>query len=633
MSGIAGVYYLDGQPADRVLLQRMTAAIRHRGEDSAGYWIDGPIGLGHRMLHTTPESLSEQQPFLDGTGSLCLTFDGRVDNRTELRAALGAKGIALRTDTDAELIIQAYRCWGVECPRRVIGDFAFVIWDQKKRQLFCARDPLGIKPFFYYTNRDLFICGSEIHQLFISQTVPCEPHPGMVGEYLAVAITNAEETLYRDIYRLPPAHSLTIRDGTVRITRYWDIDFTHEIRYQTDAEYAEHFLELFQEAVQCRLRSHRPVDAYLSGGVDSSAIVCTAEALFSRGMLPHTGFETFSQIFPGLACDEQEYIEQVVQRWDIPSNIRHYAEEDGGWYGQQAARYCDFPDYPYENSSYPLLALARSKGFRVLLTGFGGDEWFVGKSWYCADLLRAGRIFDAVRWAQSSGGGLQSLKTLLVSGFFPLLPQHVQRLVRGIRGADEIPAWLTPQFTQDIQLAERIHRPTVRRPFASFAQSALYRTLLDGGGIHSLEMEERGASQYGIEQRHPFHDRRLIEFAFAIPEDQRCRSGQQKFILRRALNGSLPEGIQQRQTKAEFSHTFLTAFRAIGGASTFDALSLSSRGWIDGEQVRTMYQHMEHLSAQGNYAYMSYVWPLWMIYGIEQWLAVVFDRLGKGRHL
>src|SRR5476649_2651280 len=148
MSGIAGIYNLDGQPVDRARMQRMTDMMAYRGPDGMGCWIDGPVGLGHAMLHTTPESLREIQPLSDERSALCVTLDGRVDNRSELHAALQSKGQPLRTDTDAELVLQAYACWGEDCPQHILGDFAFAIWDGRNRKLFCARDALGIKPFY-----------------------------------------------------------------------------------------------------------------------------------------------------------------------------------------------------------------------------------------------------------------------------------------------------------------------------------------------------------------------------------------------------------------------------------------------------------------------------------------------------
>jgi len=205
VSGIAGIFNLDGRPVDPALLTRMTDVIAHRGPDGAGQWIDGSVGLGHRMLHTTPESLYEKQPLIDETGNLCLVLDGRVDNREELRTALEAKGAKLRTDTDAEMVLHAYECWGEESPKKIIGDFAFAIWDKRDRLLFCARDPLGMKPFHYYTDGRTFLCGSELRQLFEDVTVQREPNEGMVGEYLVSSLTNSR---YAE-----PSFKINLTDG------------------------------------------------------------------------------------------------------------------------------------------------------------------------------------------------------------------------------------------------------------------------------------------------------------------------------------------------------------------------------------------------------------------------------------
>ena len=161
MSGIAVFYNLDGRPVDRMLFERLLSAIGHRGPDGIGCCIEGPIALGHAMLRTTPESLQEFQPLRDENAGLCLTLDGRVDNRDELTEALNAKGFQLRANTDAEIVLRAYECWGEESPRQIIGDFAFALWDERRRRLFCARDLEGIKPFFYYFDGRTFICGSE----------------------------------------------------------------------------------------------------------------------------------------------------------------------------------------------------------------------------------------------------------------------------------------------------------------------------------------------------------------------------------------------------------------------------------------------------------------------------------------
>ncbi|MGD0076630.1 MAG: asparagine synthetase B, partial [Candidatus Binataceae bacterium] len=242
MSGISAIFNLDGRPIDRELLRRMNDVIAHRGPDGSSLFVDGPVGLGHQMLRTTPQSLHEVQPLADETGGVVLTFDGRVDNCEELKAALEAKGAVLRTDCDAELVLRAYQSWGEDCARRIIGDFAFVVWDKRERRLVAARDPLGIRPFYYYLDDKTLRCGSELRQILEDTTIRREPNEGMVAEYLTGSIVNTEDTLYRGVVRLPACHLLVVQPGaSVRKRRYWDIDPGVEIRYQTDEQYAEHF--------------------------------------------------------------------------------------------------------------------------------------------------------------------------------------------------------------------------------------------------------------------------------------------------------------------------------------------------------------------------------------------------------
>lgn len=224
MSGIAAIYNLNGRPLERALLGRMTDVIAHRGPDGSGLFVDGAVGLSHQMLRTTPESLREEQPLADETGDLILTLDGRVDNRDELKAELNAKGLELRADTDAELVLRAYQAWGEECPQRIIGDFAFVIWDKRNQRFFCARDPMGIRPFYYYVDDRTFLCGSELRQILEHPTVRREPNEGMVGEYLSAVIVDTEETLYRGVFRLPGGHALLVQPGRVRKYRYWNVE-------------------------------------------------------------------------------------------------------------------------------------------------------------------------------------------------------------------------------------------------------------------------------------------------------------------------------------------------------------------------------------------------------------------------
>lgn len=340
MSGTAGIYNRDGRDIDPGLLSRMTNAITHRGPDGSGEWIHGPVGLAHQMLWTTPESTREKQPLCDDAGKVCLTFDGRIDNRKELKASLKTKGVTPRTD--AEMVLAAYKAWGMLCPNRIWGDFAFAVWDGRNSRLFCARDILGMRPFYYFADSHTFLFASELQQILQIPSVPRKSNKGMIGESLVSAVSNKHETLYKGIFRLPPAHSLIITPDRVRMERYWDLDPKKEIRYRSDKEYADHFLDIFKKSVHCRMRAHGRVGAQLSGGLDSSSIACVAQSLINTGAISKNGFETFSMVFPGWGCDESGYIKDVSQKWKIKSNALHPRPQERSWYEDQVAR----PRYP-----------------------------------------------------------------------------------------------------------------------------------------------------------------------------------------------------------------------------------------------------------------------------------------------
>ena len=627
MSGIAGIYNLDGRPVDRAQLNRMTDVIAHRGPDDCGYWLDGPVGLGHRMLYSTPESLHEKQPAAFGTGGLVVTADARIDNRDELIASLHVNGKAKERITDVELILSAYKKWGEQCPQRLVGDFAFVIWDGSKRQLFCARDALGIKPFYYYSDGRKFLFGSELHQLFADSSILHEPNDGMIAEYLACALTSHEETLYRGILRLTPGHSLVVGPRKLKKARYWDIDPSATLKYKSDDEYAEHFLTLFKVALRACLRSHRPVGVYLSGGLDSSSVAGLTQSLYQEGALPAPGFETFSLVFPGLACDESAYIEEVVKLWDLKCNLVSPEPLPISQFAEQACRYHDFPNYPNAATFDPLMTMARAKGIRVLLTGLGGDEWLTGSYYHYADLLRSLKLRDLIRQLRFDSRVprviFPSLPVFRV-GLWPLIPQGVRRVVKKVLRRNSIPPWVDPQFARRSQLTRRLQEENSAKNFTSFAQRDLYRTLTSGWNSHLSETEDRFTSWVGLEQRHPLNDRRIVEFAFALPEEQRWRGDEPKYVLRRAMANFLPEVVRQRRTKADFSHTFAEALKAAGGESLFDSLAIVSMGWVNRACVRQMYQQMERFYSEGDEHYSQHVWTLWMIFGIDLWFKSQF---------
>jgi asparagine synthase (glutamine-hydrolysing) len=631
MSGIAGIYNLDGRPVDPALLTRMTDAVEDRGPDGVGQWIDGPVGLGHRTLHTTPESLQEKQPLTDEWDNLCLTFDGRVDNRDELKAALENIGARLRSDTDAEIVLRAYEVWGEACPEKIIGDFAFAIWDKRNNQLFCARDFLGIKPFYYYADARRFLCGSELQQLVADPTFQRRPNEGVVGEYLTGSLTTPVETLYQGVFRLAPAHFLLVRRDGLRKGRYWHINPKKQIGYRTDREYADHFSFLFQEAVRCRLRSHARVGAHLSGGMDSSSIVAMTALLLREGRAADCGFETFSMIYPpGWPCDERDHIQAVSRMWGVKTNFFEPGVPGRSYYIQQARRYQDFPDFPNgAGQCLPLNEFARANGFRVMLTGNGGNEWFEGGVDYLADLLRGlrlGKLFRQARFGSALTGNPSPLSLVFRCGLLPLLPSLVRRTgKRLLTNGTSLPDSISEQLASRIRLRERLRRSEDEPKFSTYAQRRVYRLVTDGAEVQPNEVMERASARLGLEDRHPFHDRRLAEFALAIPEEQRWRNNQTKYIQREAMRGHLPELVRQRKVQGDFSILFVKTLEALGGESAFDRLVIASLDWVEPNGVRRMYREMTGLYAKRDLSYTARMWPLWGVLAMELWFRAAFS--------
>ena len=311
-------------PDEQLSLRRMTAAIAHRGPDGIRHWVHGPVGLGHLRLQTTPESVRENQPLANSDGTLCLTLDGRIDNRSELRRALESNDFHPRDDSDAELVLRAYECWAEACPNRLLGDFAFAIWDSGRRQLFCARDYVGVRPFYYHRSSSLFAFGSEIRAVLALETVPRRLNESRVADFLVEQLDREDEesTFYRDVLRLPAGHCLTVGPDRFAQRDYWDLKAPPVLKLGSLREYGEAFRSVFVEAIRCRLRSNHPVGSTLSGGIDSSSVVCTTRELLA-GELKEP-LHTISLVDADESkCGETPYIREVLRGgWVIPHIVR-----------------------------------------------------------------------------------------------------------------------------------------------------------------------------------------------------------------------------------------------------------------------------------------------------------------------
>lgn len=619
MSGIAGLVRFDGAPPAPGLVEAMTAAMAHRGPDGIGHWAGTGVALGQCMLRTTAESLEERQPLANEDAGLVLVMDGRVDNGEDLRRALRSRGAALRDRSDAELALRAYETWGRDCLRRIDGDFALAIWDGRRREVFCARDRVGNKPFFYHWDGKTFAFASEPAALLALPWVEPEPNEGVLAEFLAGEWHSRDETLWRGVLRLVAAHRMVAGAGGPQPELYWEPDLWTPPPFRRDEDYVEHYRELLADSVRRASRSHRPVAIEVSGGLDSSAVFCVAEHLRRQGKLPAPGIEGYTLAFAEADGEAYElaYARAVGGHLGLPIHEIPPTRMPLPWFAERARADRDFPGFPNAALFAGLRQQAAGRGSRVILDGEGGDDWLQGSRVYYAEAL-AQRHWSALRGCfkadAAAFGTRQAAAWLGRHGFFPLLPPAFQdslrRLVRGMRGG-ETPAacyWLSPRMREALgQRRARALAPG-RRPVRSAGQRELLETLYDAFSIQVMENCERLGAHFGLETRHPLYDPRLVQYAFSTPARLRLRGNRTKHIHVRALQDLMPRAILERTSKAEFSIAFREHLDLMQETLT-GTLPRERAAWIDPDGMARLFRAYRDDPQVG--------WPLWVLWGIQ----------------
>jgi asparagine synthase (glutamine-hydrolysing) len=284
MSGILGVVHFDGRPIDQADIDQSLKIMSHRGPDGCNVWSAGNITFAQLMLCSTPESLNETLPWEDPLSGLVITADARIDNRDELISQLCLKTATLPPIPDSQLIVAAFRKWGRACVDHLLGDFSFAIWDKKHQQLFVARDPMGLRPFYYYSCAEFFVFASAALAVTQVPRVPRRVNEGRIADFLVDELEgiNNTETYFKSIYRLPPAHLGVIGKNTVSFHRYWQPDPERCLHLSSDDDYADALEEVLTRSIKARLRSQHPASSMLSGGADSSTVVGIASKLQSK---------------------------------------------------------------------------------------------------------------------------------------------------------------------------------------------------------------------------------------------------------------------------------------------------------------------------------------------------------------
>lgn len=634
MSGIAAVFARDGRPLEPRAVWAMLDAVPYRGPDGQQVRLDASVGLGHARLAMTAEEETELQPLVSPRTGCLLVADVRLDNRDALLAQLPERPPA--ETTDAELLLRAYETWGVEAVKRLLGDFAFVIWDPRRQRLLCARDSSGQRSLFYRADARSFVAASEIHQLLQDPSVPIAPNEERIRGFLVPFNfqrneMDQAETFYAGIASLPAGHVLLVDAHSLSVQQYWRLEPGAELRYRRDADYAEHYRALLFEVVRARLRGSRPIGALLSGGLDSSSIVCTAQELYRRGQASDHGFVSLSVVFDGWDCDEQSFIEEIQAKYGF--DARYIA-------GAQVTRPLPleargFMEAPYLGAGetyHNIFREATRAGVRALLTGDCADACVAGSPLVFDSLLRQGRLRElATRlraYRRTSGDSLR--KTLALYCAAPLLPLSLQRRVMIAQTRRELewarwrllPTWMSPALRTELS-ARHLHLAVEAERQRRFASPARHLE------HHLLAPPEvaRHPAPWAVEMRRPFADRRLHEFLLAIPPEQKFMPrpdsdeyyAGSKQIVRRAMRGMLPERLRTRTAKAHFDAVFENDlarqwpnYESAFGPAT--APQIVARGYVDKD---LFWQRLQELRA-GEYS-GDQLYVLEMV-GLEVWL-------------
>ena len=493
-------------------------------------------------------------------------------------------------------MLEAYRQWGLDGFARLVGAFAFSLWDPHERRLILAADGLGFRPLYLHVSDKTVVFASKARALLDALEITPQADLDFIAAFLTNSITDRGP--YDGVETVPGGHLLVVDDAGVRRHRYWHFDPAKEIRYRSESEYEEHFNELFDEAIACRMRSAGPVFAELSGGVDSSSIVCVAGELMQRGAAPQKPLHTISYVFDQAAsADERPYIREIEKVVSLKTH--HLREEDNPILSKRPP--VGFaPDLPTNQISYlarydRVSELMAEHGGRVLLSGLGGDQAFLSENLdlplELAEHWIEGRPIEMLRsgyrWARALHRPF--LQVLYEGTVLPLGKKSWQKRARRVKVGE----WLRPSFVDQTSLRERGLGPGddlgFKHPSRSFQYSVFRQTMR----IFALQ---KCVSHGHFDVRYPYLDRRLLEFGLALPLEQKLRPHESRSIVRRALRGRVPASVLERRTKAGPTEAFQRAMvrERQWLSQLFAEPRLAEIGVIDAGIFRTSLERARH---------------------------------------
>ncbi|MEQ1948708.1 MAG: asparagine synthase (glutamine-hydrolyzing) [Bryobacteraceae bacterium] len=636
MCGIAGYVETEQSvPTAPDVLEQMTRAIRHRGPDAHGIWCNGPVALGHRRLSIVDLSEAGQQPMSNETGNAWIVYNGEIFNHASLRPALERAGHRYRSHTDTETIVHSWEEYGPECLQQFRGMFAFALWDERAQSLFCARDRLGIKPFYYYWDKKVFVFASEIKALLEHPAVPCVFEDGVLAEYLSFGYTSSDQTMFRGIRKLMPGHWLRLQlDSKVpklEIHRYWDVRAaTDSGTPASEQDWIAECRRRLEETVRMRLMSDVPLGVFLSGGVDSSAIAALTKR-FTNGEPVKTfsvGYQEAQyselgyarQVAQSIGSDHREVVIGMDEFLDALPRLIWHEDEPISW--------------PSSVSLYFVSRLA-AEDVTVVLTGEGSDELFGGYERYRHYLLSQWILpfYRGIPGPIRQGLRNAIAKSNVVSGD---LRRKLQHTVLG--RCDSVESLFLDNFYGAFSgdaLTHMLRQPAGADPYRSFhaywdeGRPALERMLYADQKTYLVELlmkQDQMSMANSIESRVPFLDHTFVEFAAGVPDALKIRGSEQKYILKRAVEGLLPKEIIYRK-KMGFPTPLRDWLRQPKAAPLLDMLT-HSRGLV-GEYLRP--EAVQRLVDQHRAGLEDGTDRLWRLINLELWGRVFFEKGGTER--
>ena len=553
MCGICGKVNFDHQaPIDSDLLRSMARSIAHRGPDDEGFYIEGAVGLGFRRLSII-DLAAGHQPLANEDESVWIVFNGEIYNYLELREVLVQKGHVFRTHTDTEVIVHLYEEYGEACVEQLRGMFAFAIWDSRAKQLFLARDRVGIKPLYYYLSDKSLIFASEVKAILCDPQVPRDVAPEVIDRFLMFYFVPGEETLLRGIFKLMPGHCMTVRDGKAVTRQYWDLDFT--TAHWTDRQAEEQLRAILDESVRLHMISDVPVGFLLSGGFDSTALLSIASKQSKARLSTFTlGFSN-----PGLA-DERPYAQLAADAFGADHHEMTITAQEFADFLPKFAWYMEEPVCePQAVALYYVTRLA-TRHVKVLISGEGGDEAFAGYPIYrnVQTIERLKRLFGparhgiskALQMAEAATGSHRLRKYAPLVGL-PFESFYFSRTYSPSAFFNRKPgAIYSEQFRGSANREKSLNLISkwMRQSGASgFVNRMLYMDTKTSLPDDLLLKADKMTMANSIELRVPFLDHRLLEFAASLPEHQKVHQFRTKYIAKKALSNQIPEAILRRK--------------------------------------------------------------------------------------